>query len=215
MKLFRFAIRGGLVCFLLVGSYSCSRNFESNPSDDPAPPPTATEKDSSPGGVEPSAAASVTLGAVSFQPQAGWIPVQPTGSMRKAQYSLLRAEGDPEDAEMIVFFFPGGGGGVEANIDRWIGQFSRSDGASGTPPAETSYVESNGTRKTVLDVRGTYNRSSGPMMAEKSVLPGFRMLGVVAETSEGPWFFKLTGPEATIARWEASFNEFVKSIGPS
>ena len=36
---------------------------------------------------------------------------------------------------------------------------------------------------------------------------GYRLI----ETATGPWFLKLTGPEATVTQWEAGFREFVNS----
>ena len=45
--------------------------------------------------------------------------------MRKASYEVPRAKGDSEDGELAVFYFgPGQGGGIDANVERWIKQFS-------------------------------------------------------------------------------------------
>jgi hypothetical protein len=48
--------------------------------------------------------------------------------MRRAQYRLAKAEGDPEDGGLVVFFFSGQGGSVQANIDRRVGQFQNPQG---------------------------------------------------------------------------------------
>jgi hypothetical protein len=37
------------------------------------------------------------------------------------------------------------------------------------------------------------------------------MLAAVLETSEGPYFFKLVGPEQTIAQRASSFQQFMQS----
>ena len=29
---------------------------------------------------------------------------------------------------------------------------------------------------------------------------------------DGPWFFKLTGPEKTVAKWQPSFEQFLDSL---
>jgi len=144
-----------------------------------------------------------------FTAPSGWIAETPSSSMRKAQYRLPRAEGDPEDAEMNVFFFPGEGGSVQDNIDRWIGQFQKSDGSPAT--GAVSRREVHGISITIVDVNGIYLSGTG-MMTETKAMPNFRMLAAVAETSAGPWFFKLTGPAATIARWEPSFQSFIDTI---
>jgi hypothetical protein len=132
--------------------------------------------------------------------------------MRQAQYRLPRAEGDPEDAEMVVFYFQGQGGSVQANIDRWIGQFSKADGTPANDTAKVSKRESHGVPLTIVDVSGTYTGSAGPMMAGGAPKPNFRMIAAVAEHGSGPWFFKLTGPSKTVSRWEASFQKFLETI---
>jgi hypothetical protein len=146
-----------------------------------------------------------------FTAPAEWTAETPSSAMRKAQYSLARVEGDPEDAKMVVFFFEGQGGSVQANIDRWIGQFTKADGSPATDVARVSKNESHGIPLTIVDVSGTYKESMGPMNAgtPKST---FRMLAAVAETGSGPWFFKLTGPAKTVAKWEPSFHTFLGTI---
>jgi hypothetical protein len=132
--------------------------------------------------------------------------------MRQAQFRLPRVDGDPEDAELVVFYFQGSGGGVQANIDRWIGQFKKPDGSPAADQARTSRRETNGIQLTIVDVSGTYMSSSGPMLSEVQDKPGFRMLGAVAEAGSGPWFFKLTGPAKTVARWEPQFHSFLDTV---
>ena len=69
--------------------------------------------------------------------------------MRKAQYRLPRVEGDPEDAELVVFYFQGSGGAPQANIDRWIGQFTRPDGSPIGDAARTTNRQANGLPLTI------------------------------------------------------------------
>jgi hypothetical protein len=38
------------------------------------------------------------------------------------------------------------------------------------------------------------------------------MLAAVAEAGSGPWFFKLTGPARTVARWEPAFESFLDTV---
>jgi hypothetical protein len=149
--------------------------------------------------------------ALKFTAPAGWVAETPSSAMRKAQYTLPRVEGDPEDAKMAVFFFEGQGGSVQANIDRWIGQFHKADGSPATDAARISKKESHGIPLTIVDVSGTYKESMGPMTGT-TPKPNFRMLAAVAETGSGPWFFKLTGPAKTLAKWESSFHAFLDTI---
>jgi hypothetical protein len=146
-----------------------------------------------------------------FTAPSGWISETPTSSMRKAQYKLAHVEGETEDAELAVFYFQGGGGGVQANIDRWIAQFSKADGSPVTSEARITHKQSHGVPLTIVDVSGVYNNAMGPDSPTPSK-QSFRLLGAVAEAGNGPWFFKLTGPAKTVAKWEPSFHSFLDTI---
>ncbi len=190
---------------LAVAAGACSRQ----------PEQTAT----APGAIKPAAAHGSAsnpapgAGELKFTAPEGWVAETPRSAMRKAQYRLPRAEGDPEDAEMVVFYFQGSGGGVQANIDRWIDQFTTPDGRLlGKDAARTAKRQINGIPVSTVDVSGIYMASSGPMLQETQKKPNFRLLGAVAESNSGPWFFKLTGPAKTVARWENSFQKFLESM---
>ena len=151
-------------------------------------------------------------GELSFTAPPEWISEEPSSRMRRAQYRLPRVSSDPEDAQMVAFFFQGQGGAVQANIDRWIGQLRKADGGPASDVATVSRRESHGIALTLVDVSGTYQGSAGPMMAPAEPKPNFRMLAAIAETPSGPWFFKLTGPEKTVTRWEKSFHAFLDTL---
>lgn len=165
-----------------------------------APAPAAAHGSAAPGGE------------LHFQPPNGWRSETPSSSMRKGQYKLPRAEGDTEDAELVVYYFgQGQGGSVDANVERWIGQFRKADGAPAGDVARRTTVEVRGIKITIVDVSGTYT-GGGPMMGSGEPKPNYRMLAAVAETPGGPWFVKLTGPARTVAGWEKGFQEFLDSM---
>ncbi len=156
---------------------------------------------------------SADLAEVTWDTPEGWVSEQPASSFRKAQYRLPRAEGDPEDGELAVFFFPGQGGTVEANVQRWIGQFNSPDGGSAADSAQTSQRQVKGKTVTLVDVSGTYTASGmGPVAPAGPPRPDYRMLAAIIDTPSGPWFFKPTGPKRTIEKWEASFDGFVGTL---
>jgi hypothetical protein len=128
--------------------------------------------------------------------------------MRAATYTVPATAGDTEPGEVAVFYFgPGQGGGVQANIDRWIGQFPQKTGA---PKTRKSTVSGMGV--TVIDVAGTYGASSSPMSQDKVNKPGYRLLGAIVEAPQGAVFFKFTGPAKTVTAHEAAFQEMIKAI---
>ena len=154
--------------------------------------------------------ATVQNGALTFTPPAEWQSRPAASTMRVAEFVPPRAAGDSEDADVIVYFFGGTGGSVQANIDRWIGQFKPDPGASATPAPETTSV--NGLKLTTVAVEGTYIAEVKPGSTERHNKPNFRMRAVVVETPKGPYFIKLTGPAATVRQASASFDQFLKTL---
>ena len=156
---------------------------------------------------------ALPTGEVTYTAPEGWFAHPPSSSMRKAEFRWPGAEGN-EDAELAVFFFPGTGGSVQANLDRWYGQFKQADGSATAQRARTEKVDANGLPVTVTYVTGTYLKSQASMMSNGPAeeKPNYAMLAAIVETANGPWFFKATGPEATITHWRPSFDQFVKSL---
>jgi hypothetical protein len=126
--------------------------------------------------------------------------------MRVAEFVVPRASGDAEDGELIVYYFGGSGGSVEANLQRWTSQFQSSKAAVRTKATV------NGLQLTSLDVSGTYIAEVRPGSTDRHNKPGFRMRAVVVETPKGPYFIKLTGPSATIERARGAFDQFLRSL---
>ncbi len=201
---------GLLLCAGLIaaGLTGCGKNEGGTQ----APAASDTLKPESAHSPTNSAATPSSGGSLKFTAPAGWVSEPPSSSMRKAQFRLPRAEGDSEDAEMVVFYFQGGGGGVQANIDRWIGQFSKADGSPANDVAKVEKKTVHGISVTTVDVSGTYSGAMGPMGGASQPKGSYRMLAAVAEASDGPWFFKLTGPEKTVTKWESSFQSFVDTF---
>ena len=173
-----------------------------------------SETESAPGPAVSAGPARASGAGLEYETPSTWISETPSSSMRLAQYRLPRLEGDPEDAELAVFYFGGQGGSVQANVDRWIGQFSNPDGSSVTHP-QVSERKINGISLTIVDVRGTYHQAQGPMMAQTTAKENYRMLAAVAEGPSGSTFFKLTGPQPTVDHFEESFNSFLDTLRTS
>lgn len=143
---------------------------------------------------------------------AGW-EVQGPRPMRTATYRIPAAKGDTEGAELAVFYFGRGqGGAVDANVKRWVSQFQTADGKPVPEKAVKTKAEKlGGLPLTTVDVKGTY-AGGGPMMGPSSPKPGFRLLGAIIEGPNGNVFFKLTGPEKTVAAAEKPFRKLLESV---
>ena len=134
--------------------------------------------------------------------------------MRAATYVVPPSSGDKEPGECAVYFFGGGqGGGVRANVERWLGQFQTPDGG---PVDEIASVEDktiSGIEITTVDVSGTYLFKPAPMSPRAIPKPGYRMLAAIAQGTDGPVFFKLTAPAKTANAAEADFEKMIESLG--
>jgi hypothetical protein len=131
----------------------------------------------------------------------------PPRQMRLATYMIPAADGDSEGGECAVFHFGGGqGGDVQANIDRWLGQFEN----TGKPVQETREV--NGLPVTTVEVSGTYLSPGGPRMQSQGKKENYRLLGAIIGAPGGSVFFKLTGPAKTVAFVEEEFEELIASV---
>jgi hypothetical protein len=125
--------------------------------------------------------------------------------MRAATYLIPAAKGDSEGAECAVFLNIGGG--VQANLARWIAQFEKTAGA---PQQKKETI--NGLDVTTVDVSGTF-KGGGPMMGQSGgPKAGYRLLGAIVETPSGEVFFKLTGPVKTVASAQHEFQAMLKSL---
>lgn len=152
------------------------------------------------------------LAGVTFHPPARWRDLGPDG-MRQAQYRIDPVAGDPAEAEVNVFYFgPASGGGVEANLERWIGQMVLPEGADPATAVKRDSFTADGMAGHVVAVDGGYKSGGGrPMGGSTEVLPGYRLVGVVLEGPEGSLFFKLTGPLATVQSAEGDLLAMVRT----
>lgn len=125
--------------------------------------------------------------------------------MRKAQYVV---PGDGGDAECVIYYFgPQQGGPPEANAQRWASQFTTADGTEAKSELRTIQVR--GIDVLLIESTGIY---SGGFMGDGKPLPAYRLLGAIATGPDANWFFKLTGPDATVAAQRDAFLAMMQSL---
>ena len=151
-----------------------------------------------------------SAGGMEWTAPTGWKPER-SRPMRAATYTIAPASGDEAGAECAIFFFGAGqGGSVEANIQRWTGQFKEPDGRPAS--AEVSEQTVGGVHVTTVDTSGAYSGMGGPMAASARAVAGYRLLGAVIEGPGGNVFVKLTGPANTVAENEQEFEQLLASF---
>src|SRR6185295_9181833 len=78
--------------------------------------------------VSAAAVSAESVAGLNWTAPAGW-KNQGAQPLRAATYIVAPVAGDRDNAECAVYFFGAGqGGSVQANIDRWKGQFTAADG---------------------------------------------------------------------------------------
>jgi hypothetical protein len=151
---------------------------------------------------------SFTVGSFTFKrPTAlAWVAVDPSG-MRKAQLFAGDAKDPTKRAEIVFFHFgPGMGGGVDANIQRWLGQFTPTK-KDLVPIIEKAEVK--GVKLTRVRAEGTF--ASGMPGGPTTPQPDFALLGIILESPNGDVFIKMTGPAEVVKANAQTFEDLVKS----
>jgi hypothetical protein len=153
---------------------------------------------------------------LAFTAPAAWRTRPASSTMRVAEFVVPKVAGDPEDAELIVYFFGSFfgrlAGGVDANVDRWIGQMQQPDGSPSKDKARRDAKTVNGLKVTTVDLSGTYVAEVRPGAAERHNKPNFRLRAAVIETPGGPYYIKMTGPAKTMSAADADFNKFLGTL---
>ena len=141
---------------------------------------------------------------VAWQTPPRWVEELATG-MRLATYVIPAPTAGGEAARCAVYYFgPGQGGGTNANIERWIGEFDN----AAAPVRRESEVR--GLKVSRVEVTGTYlahatQGSSGPS-------PDWTLIGAIVEGPKGALFFKLTGPSRDAAPTAKEFDGLLASL---
>jgi hypothetical protein len=150
-----------------------------------------------------------TLPGLAFAVPKEWEQGTPTNAMRVAQWVL---PGPGGDAELVVFRFAGGGGGIEANVARWKGQFQAPEGKTIDDVTTTKTLEAGGLKTTLVDVTGTYVAAVTPGAEQQHDDADQRMIAAIVEGSGDPFYFKALGPRATMDLWAPAFEAMASGL---
>jgi hypothetical protein len=144
-------------------------------------------------GMAAAAVATASGGGLTWTAPAHW-QAKTASAMRKATFAIGAAE-------LAVTAFPGDVGGEAANVNRWRGQVQLAPLPDAEAVAALTRVEANGLRIAVVELP---NPSAG-----------VRLTGAMVPFDGATWFFKLTGPDATVAQEKPAFLEFLRTLKPA
>lgn len=137
-----------------------------------------------------------------------WKQVKPMSRLRTGQFEIPPVKGEKEKVEYVIYHFAGGGGGVGANVKRWIDQFQ----AKGRKVKVTKGKSEQGPY-VLVDISGTYNKPIGPPIRRKTKpTPDARMLAVILGVTEKRkvYYIKVAGGNKTVT---ANADEIRTSFG--
>jgi len=131
------------------------------------------------------------------------------------RYKVFRLPGEKPDleAELVIFYFGEGvGGGVEENIKRWKSMFQPPEGKSIDEVTKVSEFQVGTVPVVYVDIRGTYLFRPFPASPKVEPRKDYRMISVIFRSPKGPYFIRLVGPEATVAKHQKGFDEWLKNF---
>ncbi len=136
----------------------------------------------------------------------GFTKVKPKSRIVEAEFSVKALKGDENNGRLTMMR---SGGSIEANIDRWVGQFS------GKMEKEVTKEKHNGLTVHLVDLTGTFANSPNGPFGPKKMEDDYRMLGAICVSSTGNYFLKFYGPKKTVASQLDNFKKMLKSVKES
>lgn len=186
----------------LLTAFACFTFFVPSVTADAAV--TADDKKAAP--AEAAKPIVMKLKTLTLTVPATWQESDIQSRMRLTTLDIPAAKTGGAKAELAVFNFSGGGGGLKQNIERWIGQFGGEGRESKVVKGKAGEEEYH-----LLELSGTYNKSVGPpIMRKTEAVKGYRMLGAIVPVGSEIYYLKLTGPDAAV---KAAAKDFRKSFG--
>jgi hypothetical protein len=157
-----------------------------------------------PGDMASTPVPTATGGDLTWTAPASW-QARPASAMRKATFILPGATAG-EQAELAVTAFPGDVGGNLANLNRWRQQLQLAPISAQELGSALEHIH-------VGDLHIDIAELLGPAPADDK--PRQRVLGAIVPHNGATWFFKLTGPDALVAREKNAFLAFIQTIQPA
>ena len=147
----------------------------------------------------PVSAAAASEGQPRWTVPPGWKEI-PGGQFLVAKFSIAGDAG--ATAAVNVSMSIGDGGGLAANVNRWLGQLGQSPWSAADLEKQAKEIEVAGGKATVVDMSGTDARSGQPTS----------LTGAMVLRDGQTWFYKLMGDAKVVAGQKDTFIKFVKEV---
>lgn len=152
-------------------------------------------------------------GELSLTAPAGWQVKQPEFRMIEHELAVPPTGEDKDPGRVTIM---GAGGSIDANVERWIGQFKQPDGSDTHQTAKQKDIKAGGLDVRLVDLSGIYtDRRGGPFNPNAQVIerPQYRMLAAIITSKKvGNYFIKFYGPQHTVADNEGAFLKMLDTL---
>jgi len=139
-----------------------------------------------------------------------WQRKPPENRIVEYEFAAPASEGEKDPGRVTVM---GAAGSIDANIERWIGQFSQPDGGDTHKVAKIKESKIGGVDVHVVDISGTYKDNRGPFSGIPAVeRPKYRMLAAIISGKKGNYFVKFYGGQQTVSDNEKAFQKMIDSL---
>ena len=137
-----------------------------------------------------------------------WKKIEPRFRMIDAEFQIPAEDSEISGRLTIM----GAGGSIEANMNRWKGQFVPPSGQTIDDVSKVTKMKIADQTVHLLDVKGTFIDRPRPQ-ADGVKRKNYRMLAAIIETENyGNYFVKFYGNKATVDKAEAEYKAMLKSM---
>jgi hypothetical protein len=145
----------------------------------------------------------VSLDGLQSRAPADWQEETPQGSLRLKQFTI------PGGGELVIFT---AGGGADANVQRWKGQWAPPEGKKLDDVAVVKQVKIADRPAVLLEIEGTYRTAPFDPKHKGKALPGYRMLAIYLDGPANAYQIKFYGPARAIEKQKDAFEQWYKGF---
>ena len=144
-----------------------------------------------------------------------WKAVKPGSSMQVLSFIIPKVNGDKYDGQLTVYYFgKGSGGDAKANISRWKGMIKPAEGVKDEDAYKTTEMKAGDVKITVFEGNSAYKHKNRPFDPNEAgeMRANYRLVGVVFDSPNGPYFIRMVGPAKTLEANRKGFENWLKSF---
>ena len=138
-------------------------------------------------------------GGPSWTVPAGWKEID-GGQFLFAKF-VIAGDGGAQ-ASLNVSSSAGDGGGLSANVNRWLGQIGKSPWSDAELAKNTKEIDIAAGKATFIEMSGTDGRTGQPAL----------ILGATTSQKGSTWYYKLMGEPKLVEAQRDAFTTFVKEV---